>query len=238
MYQLKNYMLSLQSHWMVNQPLYKAVQDSIPLIAKYRANLGRNRLETTPAAQMAKSVFPDIYRFPLFRRQFCKMLVEEIKQMEKEIEFKPNPSEDPLRQIPEIVLEEHCPELYWNMWFVVQNVLNPIFWALYQRNCADIASIQIANYNIKAKKQGAWHHDHSSDISVVVPLNTNDYKGGGTEFHNHGVLNPLPTGHAVIFPSFTNLHRGLPVESGDRYLLVFWLYDQQRIVENMELWSQ
>jgi hypothetical protein len=34
------------------------------------------------------------------------------------------------------------------------------------------------------------------------------------------------------------LHRGLPVESGDRYLLVFWLYDQQRIVENMELWSQ
>jgi hypothetical protein len=45
----------------------------------------------------------------------------------------------------------------------------------------------------------------SADISVVIPLNTGDYKGGGTEFHNHGVLKPLPSGHALIFPSFTNL---------------------------------
>ena len=225
MYQLKNYMLSLQSHWMVNQPLYKAVQDSIPLIAKYRTDLGRSRLETTPAAQMAKSVFPDIYRFPLFRRQFCKMLVEEIKQMEKEIEFKPNPSEDPLRQIPEIVLEEHCPELYWNMWFVVQNVINPMIYSLYQRDCAQIASVQIANYNPEGQQAGAWHHDDSAEISVVVPLNTGGYVGGGTEFHNHGVLKPLPNGHALMFPSFTKMHRGLAVEKGDRYLLVFWLFD-------------
>ena len=158
--------------------------------------------------------------------------------MKKEIPFEPNDQEDELRQIPEIVLREHVPELYRSMWFVVQNVLNPIFWALYQRNCSDIASIQIANYNIKDKQQGAWHHDQSSDISVVVPLNTGSYEGGGTEFHNHGVLNPLPTGHALIFPSFTNLHRGLPVQSGDRYLLVFWLYDHGRIVDNAELWSQ
>jgi hypothetical protein len=168
---------------------------------------------------------------PLFRRQFCKMLVEEIKHMEKEIPFEPNDAEDELRQIPEIVLQEHVPELYRTMWFVVQNVLNPIFNTLYHRDCRDVSSIQIANYNPKDKQAGAWHHDESADISVVVPLNTNEYKGGGTEFHRHGTLGPLPTGHALIFPSFTNLHRGLGVESGDRYLLVFWLHDKKRLIE-------
>ena len=231
MYEIKNYMLSMQSHWMVNQPLYKAVQDSVPMIADFRAQDGRESLPKTPASQLCKKIFPDVYRVPLFRRQFCKMLVEEIQQMEKEIPFEPNQEEDELRQIPEIVLQEHTPELYRNMWFVVQNVLNPIFNVLYHRDCRDVASIQIANYNPKDKQKGAWHHDESADISVVVPLNTDEYKGGGTEFHNHGVLSPLPSGHALIFPSFTNLHRGLAVESGDRYLLVFWLMDKKRLIE-------
>jgi predicted 2-oxoglutarate/Fe(II)-dependent dioxygenase YbiX len=70
-----------------------------------------------------------------------------------------------------------------------------------------------------------------ADISVVVPLNTGEYEGGGTEFHGLGKLKPLPTGHALIFPSFTKLHRGLPVQSGDRYLLVFWLYNAQKQME-------
>ena len=231
MYEMKNYMLSMQSHWMVNQPLYKAVQESVPLIAEYRTRQGMDSLGKTPVSQLCKKIFPDVYRVPLFRRQFCKMLGEEIKHMEREIAFVPNHEEDVLRQIPEIVLQHHVPELYRNMWFVVQNVLNPIFNVLYQRDCADVASIQIANYNPKDKQQGAWHHDESADISVVVPLNTDEYKGGGTEFHNHGVLRPLPSGHALIFPSFTNLHRGLAVDSGDRYLLVFWLMDKKRLIE-------
>ena len=231
MYEIKNYMLSMQSHWFINQPLYKAVQESVPLIADYRTNQGVDRLAKTPVSQLCKRLFPDVYRVPLFRRQFCKMLVEEIKHMEQEIVFKVNDDEDELRQIPEIVLRDHVPELYRNMWFVVQNVLQPIFYTLYQRDCHDVASIQIANYNPKDKQQGAWHHDESADISVVVPLNTDEYKGGGTEFHNHGVLRPLPNGHALIFPSFTNLHRGLAVDSGDRYLLVFWLMDKKRLIE-------
>jgi len=28
------------------------------------------------------------------------------------------------------------------------------------------------------------------------------------------------------------LHRGLAVDSGDRYLLVFWLYDKKKLIEN------
>jgi len=235
MYEVKNYLLSMQSHWMVNQPLYEAVQESMPEIARFRAKQGEESLRKVPVLQHCKRVFPDVWKVPLLRRQYCKLLVEELEHMRKEIGFEPNQDEDILRQIPEIVLREHVPELYRTMWFIVQNVLNPIFWCLYQRDCAEISSVQIANYNIKEKVQGAWHHDESADISVVVPLNTGDYVGGGTEFHNHGTLNPLPTGHALIFPSFNNLHRGLPVESGDRYLLVFWLHDRKRLLENTEL---
>ena len=156
------------------------------------------------------------------------MLVDEIKHINKELAFETNEEEDELRQIPEIVLKEKLPELYRNMWFIVQTILNPVFFSIWQRNCVSVGSVQIANYNLKDKEQGAWHHDESADMSVVVPLNTGKYEGGGTEFHNYGKINPLPTGHALIFPSFTNMHRGLPVASGNRYLLVFWLYDRSR----------
>ena len=230
MYQLKNYLLSMQSHWMINQATYDAVQQTIPIVAKYHADGGTKKMAKTPVHAMAKKIYPEVYKIPLFRRQFCKLLIKEIDSMKKEIGFKGNSDEDKLRQIPEIVLKEHCPELYRNMWFVTQTVLNPIFMAIWQRSCGDPASIQIANYNLKDKKQGAWHHAESADISVVVPLNTGDYEGGGTEFHNHGAIKPLPTGHALIFPSFTHLHKGLPVGSGDRYLLVFWLCNKDRIL--------
>ena len=95
------------------------------MIAEFRARDGRESLQKTPVSQLCKKVFPEIYKVPLFRRQFCKMLVEEIKHMEREIPFEPNDAEDELRQIPEIVLQEHVPELYRTMWFVVQNVLEP-----------------------------------------------------------------------------------------------------------------
>lgn len=235
MYKFDNYLLSMQSHWMVHQPVYEAAQASLPLIARYQASRGTEDLEQLPIKSHIKKLFPDIYRAPLLRRQYCKMLVEEIKDMKEMGLFEVNDEEDQLRQIPEIVLKDKVPELYRTMFFCVRSVLQPIFFQLYQRYCADIASIQLANYNIRDKQQGAWHHDESADISVVVPLNSGDYDGGGTEFHGAGKLKPLPTGHALIFPSFTKLHRGLPVARGDRYLLVFWLYDRDRLKERTKL---
>ncbi len=149
MYNLKNYLLSMQSHWMINQPLYESVQESLPQIAKFRARRGTEDLERLAVSQHIKKVFPDVYKVPLLRRQYCKMLVEEIRQMQKDGLFETNPNEDVLRQIPEITLHDMVPELYRTMWFIVQNVLNPIFFSLYQRDCAEVSSIQLANYNVK-----------------------------------------------------------------------------------------
>ena len=90
MYQLKNYLLSMQSHWMINQPLYTSVQDTLPEIARYRAKQGREDLLKVPVLDHVKKSFDGVYKVPLFRRQFCKMLVEEIELMKKEIPFEPN----------------------------------------------------------------------------------------------------------------------------------------------------
>ena len=219
----------MQSHWCINHALYESVQNTLPLIAKFNAGDGTTRLEETPIKKHLKKIHPEIYKVPLFRRHFCKLMMDEIKHMQNEFSFEMNKDEDELRQIPEIVLSERCPELYRNMWFIVQTVLNPIFFSIWQRHCGSIASVQIANYNLKDKRQGAWHHDESADLTVVVPLNTGKYEGGGTEFYNYGIVDPLPSGHALIFPSFIHMHRGLPVDTGDRYLLVFWLYDRSRV---------
>ena len=215
----------MQSHWSIMHSTHQAVEESLPILSKFSSGDGVDRMQETPLKKHITKIHPDIYKVPLFRRKFCKMLVDEIKTMK----FQANEEEDELRQIPEIVLRDQVPELYRNMWFVVQTVLNPIIYSIWQRNCSNIGSVQIANYNLKDKQQGAWHHDESADISVVIPLNTGKYKGGGTEFHNDGEVKPLPTGHALIFPSFTHMHTGLHVEMGDRYLLVFWLYDRKRL---------
>ena len=166
----------MQSHWCITHSIYNAVQESLPIITKFTAQQGVEKLEKTPIQKHIKKIYPDIYRMPLFRRQFCTMLVDEIKHINKELAFETNEEEDELRQIPEIVLKEKLPELYRNMWFIVQTILNPVFFSIWQRNCVSVGSIQIANYNLKDKEQGAWHHDESADMSVVVPLNTGKYK--------------------------------------------------------------
>jgi hypothetical protein len=163
-----------------------------------------------------------VHTVPLFSQEFCILLIDEMHNMTKHFAFEPNQEEDELRQIPEIVLYEKCPQLYHSLMQVVDRVINPILLSIWNR-CVTGGNIQIANYNLRDKKQGAWHHDASSDISIVVPLNTGDYEGSGTEFMRKGIIEPLPTGNALIFPSLTHMHRGLPVKSGDRYLLVFWL---------------
>ena len=94
MYKLKNYLLSMQSHWMINQPTYKAVQDTLPLIAKYKASDGQQDLPKTPVHKVVKKIYPEIYKVPLFRRHFCNLLVKEIEMMKKEIDFVGNEEED------------------------------------------------------------------------------------------------------------------------------------------------
>lgn len=221
-YRLKNTMLGINSSWCIDKTTLELIKESEPAIQEYEDKWAQVDIKNI-VQEYVKEEVKDVYSMPLFTEEFCTMMLDEIKNMEEVFGFDVNPTEDKLRQIPEITLHDRCPDLFNNMWSVVLNYMNPVFMSIWQRYISRPGSIQLANYNLADKNQGAWHHDTSADISVVVPLNTGDYTGGGTEFHGRGTVEPLPSGHALFFPSFSHLHRGLPVKKGDRYLLVFWL---------------
>lgn len=221
-YKTKNILLEHPADWYIEKKTFDAVKQSLPTIVNFYNNKGNNNPEPTKLHQVIKEPLKDVYTVPFFSQKFCSILLDEIQNLESFYGFKPNPEEDALRQIPEITFEDNCPEIYQSLFQTIYTIGNPIFLNIWNRH-VNGGGIQIANYNLKDKKQGAWHHDASADISMVVPLNTGEYEGGGTEFLNRGTVEPLPTGHALIFPSFTHMHRGLSVESGNRYLLVFWL---------------
>ena len=221
-YQLKNLLLAYPNDWFVDKETLDKAKLSIPSLLKFYKSIGTKDPQPSPIQNIIKETVKDVYTVPLFSETFCKLLVDEMKNLESFYGFKPNPNEDELRQIPEIVLQECCPDIYNSLFQIIYSVVNPVLLSIWNRHVTG-GGIQIANYNLKDKKQGAWHHDADADISIVVPLNTGEYKGGGTEFLNRGIVKPIPTGNALIFPSFTHMHRGLPIESGDRYLLVFWL---------------
>ena len=223
-YLVKNFILTIKAEWMLDKTTLELTRDSMDSLKAFQESDGQLSVINILQDYVTDHGH-DIYSVPLFTEEFCTTMLDEIENMSNHFGFSPNEEEDKLRQIPEIILHERCPEIFNSMLGVVFNVMNPIFMSVWQRYCHAAATIQIANYNVRDKQQGAWHHDHTSDISVVVPLNTGDYTGGGTEFHKRTTVDPLPNGHALFFPSFTHMHRGLPVnDNGNRYLLVFWLY--------------
>jgi len=221
-YRIKNTMLAIQSDWMIDKTTLALLKDSEKELIEFHESDGTQELNI-PLQEYIKEELPDVYSVPLFTEQFCDIMLDEIKNIENYLGFQENSDEDELRQIPEVTLQDNIPQLSENLHSVVLNHMNPLFTAVWQRYSLKINSIQLANYNLAKREQGEWHHDASADISVVVPLNTGDYEGGGTEFHGRGVVPPLSRGHALFFPSFTHMHRGLKVGKGDRYLLVFWL---------------
>lgn len=163
--------------------------------------------------------YKEIYTIPFLTESFCESVINEAKQ----IGFKKNSKETKAKQILECNF--NATKMSYAAFLLedlVGKYMNNIFWELWRRNI-NSGQVQVANYNPNKVTRGSWHHDHSADITMVVPLNTGEYDGGGTEFWKKGIVKPLPIGTALFFPSFHNLHRGLPVTSGDRYLLVFWL---------------
>ena len=53
------------------------------------------------------------------------------------------------------------------MSLVVRDVIEPLSFSVYGIDTLSIASVQVAHYNPKGKKAGAWHHDSSADVTVV-----------------------------------------------------------------------
>jgi hypothetical protein len=169
---------------------------------------------------LIKSHGHEIYSIPIFNNEFIEMVLDEINHLKETDWFHPAPG-DP-NPISEFNLQHHC-----SLWYITQMAwvykrFNLIFEYLFGQK-VESGTVQLANYNPQEISKTGYHHDVQSAITMVVPLNTGDYEGGGTDFLFRGNIPPLPNGHGLIFPAFTHLHRGEEVSHGDRYLLVYWL---------------
>lgn len=210
---------------MIDQKTYRLIDQSKLLMNRFNdcAEFADNtKPSEIPIFDVITRHFDDVFSLPLFSKEYCNMILDEIQNIKSQKKFKADNEENEKVQIQEFVLLDNCPKWYFGLLGLIYEKINTIFSALYSRVVRD-ANIQLANYNTREISKTTWHHDGDYEISMVVPLNSGEYTGGGTEFWNKGTIDPLPTGHALIFPTFSNFHRGLPVTEGDRYLLVFWL---------------
>jgi len=77
----------------------------------------------------------------------------------------------------------------------------------------------IARYHPYAQYHLSLHHD-ASQITTVITLNE-DFEGGGTYFPNQNAKLKGKKGDMSIHPGqITHWHGGLPVEAGQRYIIV------------------
>ena len=232
-YLVKNHLLLVPAEWMLNSETSRAIEETKPVVKKFHGwtpeanepDMSYRSIakpEDFPILKQTTEHLPEVFSVPLFSENYCELMLDEIENIKSKSLFKVNKAEEKSVQIEEFVFSDHAPGWYDVMFQLIYAKVNTIFEALFHRK-VNTGIIQLANYNPKEVTSTEWHHDGTADITMVVPLNTNGYEGGGTEFWRKGVVDPLPNGSALIFPTFSNMHRGLPLKSGDRYLFVFWL---------------
>jgi len=94
----------------------------------------------------------------------------------------------------------------------------------------DFDTINLNTYTSDFESEYGWHNDfiladriYDNKITVIVNISTEDYTGGEFQFFlNHEMTVPDAPGTVIIFPSWTQ-HRVLPVTSGQRKSLSFWI---------------
>lgn len=112
----------------------------------------------------------------------------------------------------------------WNTYNYISNYIhNKVFKELerlYNVNAFELGINEffVAKYqNIKNKQSALAEHVDGSEFSFIISLN-DDYSGGGTHFTNLNKTVKLQTGDCLLF-SGQNLHKGVKVENGTRYIL-------------------
>jgi len=150
----------------------------------------------------------------------------------KSYEFSPNEEEGQDYRIEEAVLEYVDKELYDDLVRVLLPVLNAWCLMIQSRPITRVESLQIAKYRPEGTAGTGWHHDKTSDFTCVISLNPEGFEGGGTGVRTSPAsweeIAPLPKGWGLVFNGKTTQHRGLPVTSGERLLLVCWCSTEDR----------
>lgn len=211
--------------------LHIRMRAALPAIAEVAAqaqHLGHiGMVGESPALAQVKDLVTHhgagVCSVPYLSPGYCR----ELRELFDEAGYSVNPEEEKPAQIPEIVLFLRSKPLYDCLSVLWEHAAVPLANILWNLNPEVIGSIQAAQYSVEEQPGTVLHHDYHSDVTLVVNLGS-EFEGGGTEvapglFDDAPVVvPPLKTGHAMFFKGKTQLHRGLPVTSGTRTLLVHW----------------
>lgn len=159
---------------------------------------------------------PNIYSIPAFTEEFCDFIVEEAEACNcwTYNRHENYPTTDMLLDTIQLndtyldILKNYV----WKISFEKYQLEESHWLNLYSENF-------LARYNPYAQHHLALHHDHSQ-ITTVVTLNDN-FTGGGTYFSKQKKKLQGKKGYISIHPGqVTHHHGGLPVLSGQRYIIV------------------
>jgi hypothetical protein len=160
---------------------------------------------------------------PVFSPVACEWILERSKLYNYEENVEGELEE---YRIPEVQLQTSDPLFFQHVGLALSHFLSPWFAMIWNAQPNIINTIQLAKYNPAERVKGNWHIDRDSDFTAVISLNPGGFTGGGTEIadgpFSSVTIPPLPQGWALIFDGKRTYHQGLPVESGDRDLLVVW----------------
>ena len=164
---------------------------------------------------VVEEIGPEIYRFPLFTEEFCKLVIEHAEETgdwtKARHAFYPTTDillEDiKIKDMYSWVLQEYCHPIARHIWG-----LEGTSWT--RATSEDF----VARYKDTDQAALDIHHDHA-DYTFTVGLNT-DYEGGGTWFPRQQILANPKSGYCTLFPSVTHRHGGRPTTEGTRYIIV------------------
>jgi len=158
----------------------------------------------------------DIYTWPLFTKEFCKMIMEEADEanvwtVDRHDSY---PTTDFV--LEKIGLNDLYMKVLREYGFPVARFVWGMTGDSWDKNMT--AENFLAKYTPSAQGHLDSHIDASS-YTITLALN-NEFTGGGTWYHRQQTLIKAPIGHVCLFPMPTHKHSGRYIDSGKRYIIV------------------
>ena len=168
---------------------------------------------------------PWLFEIKFVTDKFCNEVVKIVKESNAWSDGKNNDSRLQGGYEPVPTVDVHLNQIgLREMWdIMLKKVIAPIcerFFIGYNTKGTNICFV--VKYSMDGQKDLRPHHDSSSYTINIALNNSDEYSGGGTHFLNpdYKVIG-LEAGKMLVHPGrCTHYHEGLPISSGERYILI------------------
>ena len=215
--------------WILNMDKYgdyvefKSIHNDEAEMDKYvRTILRKDFLEKPKLEEIGENIL----KINIFTEEFCNLIIEKCNNYGNwskggEQYFDKRISNIENHPTQDIHLHEINLDRVWG--FIVHRYISPLIYDYYKYSTKDINIAFVVKYSMEGQRDLKPHHD-ASTYTVNICLN-NNFQGGGCRFikQNVDIVN-MDIGSMIIHPGkLTHYHEGIPIISGERYILVSFI---------------